>query len=146
MALRLTVVLACLLLPASGYVQPIPTTATRNSRPHSALPALVTLEDAELSSEPLQGTSTGGPLAGLAAALGLGAVLGWATTRRRQREAAAAALVGFAPAAAHAAEQHVESSVTLAMDWLSNPDIGFVFLTALTSMSIALVVWGRNGF
>uniref|UniRef100_A0A7S4VWD4 Cytochrome b6-f complex subunit PetN n=1 Tax=Alexandrium monilatum TaxID=311494 RepID=A0A7S4VWD4_9DINO len=143
---------ACLLAPAAGYVQPAPTgRAAAGSHDHTvAAPAAVV--DSELGGDlPADGAGAA-PLDLAALGCGLGMVLGWAS-RRRQRKATAAAAsaagaAGLAPLTAVAADGAAEplrSSLAMALDPLQNPDLGFVFLTALTSMSIALVVWGRNG-
>uniref|UniRef100_A0A6T9RDN2 Cytochrome b6-f complex subunit PetN n=1 Tax=Alexandrium catenella TaxID=2925 RepID=A0A6T9RDN2_ALECA len=131
---------------ASAYVQPArggPLHLERLAQqapPSGPAPAAVqprTETSAGKSSEPL----------GLAA-LGcvLGAVAGWVSDRRRQVAASVAAgAAGLAPLSAMAEADGDGSSLRLAMDPLSNPDLGFVFMTSLASMSIALVVWGRNG-
>eukprot|EP00418_Pyrodinium_bahamense_P081523 CAMPEP_0179057660 /NCGR_PEP_ID=MMETSP0796-20121207/24448_1 /TAXON_ID=73915 /ORGANISM="Pyrodinium bahamense, Strain pbaha01" /LENGTH=159 /DNA_ID=CAMNT_0020754385 /DNA_START=88 /DNA_END=567 /DNA_ORIENTATION=+ len=158
MALRLALLAAaCLLAPVAAYVQP---TRVGGVAPGGARHRpTITNEDltvgVEIAGEPfVAGANAEAPALGLAAlGCGLGAALGWASTiRRRQRRQAAAAASAAAlaaPLAAGAAEgaagRSLENSVVLASDWLANPDIGFVFLTSLISMSIALVVWGRNG-
>jgi hypothetical protein len=54
---------------------------------------------------------------------------------------------GVAPPALAEEPQPDASSIFLAKEFgfFENPSIGFVFLVAMGSMSIALVVWGRNG-
>uniref|UniRef100_A0A7S4VPF7 Cytochrome b6-f complex subunit PetN n=1 Tax=Alexandrium monilatum TaxID=311494 RepID=A0A7S4VPF7_9DINO len=140
----LVVLLAAHAAPAAAFVQPsragatLPQPAARDVR--QALP------DGAPSPE-LQGQESSSPLGLAALGCAAGAALGWAKARRRQAAAsgAAAAAAGLSPLAAGATAGVEGSSVALALDPLNNPDLGFVFLTALTSMSIALVVWGRNG-
>mmetsp|Transcript_65435 Transcript_65435/g.174348 ORF Transcript_65435/g.174348 Transcript_65435/m.174348 type:complete len:135 (-) Transcript_65435:234-638(-) len=133
MAMRL-LVLALALGGACAYVQPLqPGSARPGHAARSAqqpMPAAFA-EDARLSSEPTADDGMG-PLGLVAIGGCVGAALGWLNARRNRATAAAAA-AGFSPLAANA------------MDPLSNPDLGFVFMTSLASMSIALVVWGRNG-
>jgi len=65
---------------------------------------------------------------------------------RRLRQAAAAA--ALSPLAAHAADQvsaQLDSSVSVAFQPWESPTISWIFLMASGTMSIALVVWGRNG-
>ena len=59
--------------------------------------------------------------------------------------AAAVAAAGLSPLAAFAADAQMDSSVNLALAPWESPTIGFVFTLASCTMSIALVVWGRNG-
>merc|ERR1719474_1224541 len=83
-----------------------------------------------------------------AASLVVGAAIGWTRARRQQMAGVVtgASILGTIPFTAHAAPETTATSVTMAMDFLNNPSLGFIFLTSLISMSIALVVWGRNGF
>ncbi|CAK0881823.1 unnamed protein product [Prorocentrum cordatum] len=61
--------------------------------------------------------------------------------------AAAAAAAGLAPAAAALPALAVDdTSLTTAMAVLENPGLIWVFICSTVTMSIALVVWGRNGF
>mmetsp|Transcript_59036 Transcript_59036/g.192581 ORF Transcript_59036/g.192581 Transcript_59036/m.192581 type:complete len:111 (-) Transcript_59036:146-478(-) len=66
--------------------------------------------------------------------------------------AAAATAAATAPQTAWAAVDAVQnrileaSSVTMAWQPWENPGIVWIFLMASFTMSIALVVWGRNGF
>eukprot|EP00445_Apocalathium_hangoei_P039074 CAMPEP_0203962574 /NCGR_PEP_ID=MMETSP0359-20131031/92724_1 /ASSEMBLY_ACC=CAM_ASM_000338 /TAXON_ID=268821 /ORGANISM="Scrippsiella Hangoei, Strain SHTV-5" /LENGTH=108 /DNA_ID=CAMNT_0050897939 /DNA_START=63 /DNA_END=389 /DNA_ORIENTATION=+ len=70
--------------------------------------------------------------------------------------AAAAAAAGLAatsalpllPASAADVHQQLLQGSTIAMAWQpwENPGIVWIFLMASFTMSIALVVWGRNGF
>merc|ERR1719507_2060046 len=88
-------------------------------------------------------------LFGLAAAsLMVGAAIGWTRARRQQMAsmAMATSIASTVPFAADAAPETTATSVTMAMDYLNNPSLGFIFLTSFISMSIALVVWARNGF
>uniref|UniRef100_A0A7S4RSZ6 Cytochrome b6-f complex subunit PetN n=1 Tax=Alexandrium monilatum TaxID=311494 RepID=A0A7S4RSZ6_9DINO len=109
--------------------------------PEQALPRTIASRSAAASEASAEEPS-GLILAALSCAAG--AAFGWVNSRRRQVAAsAAAAAVGVSPLAAGAAD--VSSMTLAALDPLQNPDLGFIFLTSLTSMSIALVVWGRNG-
>mmetsp|Transcript_25757 Transcript_25757/g.81794 ORF Transcript_25757/g.81794 Transcript_25757/m.81794 type:complete len:147 (-) Transcript_25757:107-547(-) len=145
MALRVAIaaLVVGLAAPAAAYV-PAASGAPRAQHvvrvPEQALPRTIASRSAAASEASAEEPS-GLILAALSCAAG--AAFGWVNSRRRQVAAsAAAAAAGASPLAAGAADA---SSVTLALDPLQNPDLGFIFLTSLTSMSIALVVWGRNG-
>uniref|UniRef100_A0A7S4RS08 Cytochrome b6-f complex subunit PetN n=2 Tax=Alexandrium monilatum TaxID=311494 RepID=A0A7S4RS08_9DINO len=146
MAHRLTLLAlaAVLAAPTAAYVQ-LPRAGAAHPRPVEwALPG-----SEVISSQPHGDVVAGddsGSLGLAALSCAAGAALGWATAHRRQAASgAAAAAAGLSPLAAGAVSGTEGSSVALATDPLNNPDLGFIFLTALTSMSIALVVWGRNG-
>ena len=60
--------------------------------------------------------------------------------------AAAAVAAGMAPMAAMAADAQLDgSSINTALQVWESPTLGFIFTMASATMSIALVVWGRNG-
>ncbi|CAK0802782.1 unnamed protein product [Prorocentrum cordatum] len=61
---------------------------------------------------------------------------------------AASAAAGAVPALAlqQPAGAYEASSVSVAMPVLENPGLVWVFICSTVTMSIALVVWGRNGF
>uniref|UniRef100_A0A7S4RS07 Cytochrome b6-f complex subunit PetN n=1 Tax=Alexandrium monilatum TaxID=311494 RepID=A0A7S4RS07_9DINO len=151
MARLMVLAIACLVAPVTAFVQPaLPGKAATGVHDRTLATRTVAV-DSELSGDrPTESAGTG-PFDLAALGCGLGVVLGWTSRRRQQKAAAAASAVGaagLAPLAAVAADGAAEplrSSLAVAMDPLQNPDLGFIFLTALTSMSIALVVWGRNG-
>mmetsp|Transcript_59028 Transcript_59028/g.192557 ORF Transcript_59028/g.192557 Transcript_59028/m.192557 type:complete len:111 (-) Transcript_59028:146-478(-) len=62
--------------------------------------------------------------------------------------AAAASTVGVPAAFAAEVQQQLLEGSSVAMAWQpwENPGIVWIFLMASFTMSIALVVWGRNGF
>mmetsp|Transcript_38007 Transcript_38007/g.99100 ORF Transcript_38007/g.99100 Transcript_38007/m.99100 type:complete len:101 (+) Transcript_38007:73-375(+) len=61
--------------------------------------------------------------------------------------AAVATAAGLAPVAAALPAFAVEdTSLTTSMAVLENPGLIWVFICSTVTMSIALVVWGRNGF
>ena len=66
---------------------------------------------------------------------GISATFGWTNVRRRQVAAAASTATGFtadiSPLVARAADG---SSVEVVIDFLNNPSLGFVFLTALDKL------------
>mmetsp|Transcript_138425 Transcript_138425/g.430432 ORF Transcript_138425/g.430432 Transcript_138425/m.430432 type:complete len:141 (+) Transcript_138425:80-502(+) len=136
-SIALLVFLAGTAAPAAAYV-PAATISPHVRRgaaaTEQALPRTVS-SSAQAASD-VDTEEVAGPLPLAALSCAVGAVFGWAGARRRHAAATAAmAAGGLSPMAARAAN----------MDPLSNPDLGYVFLVALTSMSIALVVWGRNG-
>mmetsp|Transcript_75479 Transcript_75479/g.233507 ORF Transcript_75479/g.233507 Transcript_75479/m.233507 type:complete len:152 (+) Transcript_75479:141-596(+) len=133
--------------PASAYVQPSRGGAVAPRRVARSPPRSFSGGGGAPRAAAPDEEDTSMTLSVAALSCGIGAALGWANARRRQAgaSAAAAAAAGLSPLAAGASTDAAGSSVTLAMDPLNNPDLGYVFLVALTSMSIALVVWGRNG-
>uniref|UniRef100_A0A7S4RTD1 Cytochrome b6-f complex subunit PetN n=1 Tax=Alexandrium monilatum TaxID=311494 RepID=A0A7S4RTD1_9DINO len=134
-----------LAVPAAAYVQPWHAGVAQPQR--VARGVSDALPSDEVSGVQLSSEESSSAFSMAAVSCAVGAALGWANARRRQAAASgvAAAAAGLSPLAAGAASGMEGSSVALALDPLNNPDLGFVFLTALTSMSIALVVWGRNG-
>mmetsp|Transcript_48480 Transcript_48480/g.97872 ORF Transcript_48480/g.97872 Transcript_48480/m.97872 type:complete len:148 (+) Transcript_48480:98-541(+) len=136
--------LAALAMPVVAYVPGVQMGAVQSRR--MAGERGLTRSTATLGDEPVAEPSAAQgpePFSLAALACSAGAAVGWVHARRRKAAASAAvAAAGLSPLAAGAADG---SSLSLAMDPLSNPDLGFVFLTSLASMSIALVVWGRNG-
>jgi len=68
-------------------------------------------------------------------------------------KAAAVAAAGLAPLAVQqpaiafdGVQELTSSSLSLGFQPWEDPNIGFVFLLSGGTLSIALVVWGRNGF
>mmetsp|Transcript_72011 Transcript_72011/g.224543 ORF Transcript_72011/g.224543 Transcript_72011/m.224543 type:complete len:225 (+) Transcript_72011:2-676(+) len=143
--LLLLTLAAALATPAASFVQPSRAGVAQPRRAQQVLPSVAAPGAEVRSPATAEESSSAFSLAALSCVAG--AALGWANARRRQAVAsgAAAAAAGLSPLAAGATPGVEGSSVALALDPLNNPDLGFVFLTALTSMSIALVVWGRNG-